>query len=226
MTRSKPSAAGNDHGLAAKPSRKRLAPAVRSEHILTMALRLFAERNYNTVSMRDIAEACDINAGLIYYYYENKDELLRRALSHAVAELHMGYDIGQRQHLNPAQELSAWLKMHIPIAPMLIRMAKIMADYAVSSIRDKKTDQLIVAFYAREQNFLEDCLTRGIAQKLFRPVDVARTARAFSLQLDGIFYASQARGDEKVAQDIASLCEIAEGPALVLPKRIDAQINR
>lgn len=206
--------------LEVKPVRRRLAPEVRSEHILIEALRLFAERHYNAVSMRDIAEACGINVGLIYYYYENKDELLRRVLGHAVAELHTGYDIGQRQHLNPAQELTAWLKMHIPIAPMLIRMTKIMADYAASGIRDEKTDQLILAFYAREQNFLEDCLTRGIAQKLFRPVDVVRTARNFSLQLDGIFYASQARGDDHVARDIASLCEIAEGPALMRVRRL------
>jgi AcrR family transcriptional regulator len=199
-----------------KPPRKRLDPAVRSEHILTIALELFAARHYNAVSMRDIAEACGINAGLIYYYYENKDELLRRALSHAIAELHRGYDIGQRQQLDPAQELSAWLKMHIPIAPMLLRMAKIMADYANSSLRDEKTDALIRAFYAAEQNFLENCLARGIAQNLFRKVDVARTARAFSLQLDGIFNASQARGDEQVAQDIGTLCEIVEGPALRL----------
>jgi AcrR family transcriptional regulator len=199
---------------AEKPVRRRLAPAVRSEHILTIALQLFAERHYNAVSMRDIAEACGINAGLIYYYYENKDELLRRALAHAVAELHQGYDIGQRQHLNPAAELTAWLQMHIPIAPMLIRMAKIMADYAAAGLRDEKTDQLIRDFYAREQNFLENCIARGIAQNLFRRVDVVQTARAFSLQLDGIFYASQARGDEHIAQDIASLCAIAAGPAL------------
>jgi AcrR family transcriptional regulator len=201
--------------LEIKPARRRLAPEVRSEHILTEALRLFAERHYNAVSMRDIADACGINAGLIYYYYENKDELLRRVLSHAISELHTGYDIGQRQHLNPAQELTAWLKMHIPIAPMLIRMVKIMADYAASNIRDEKTDQMILAFYASEQNFLEDCLTRGITQKFFRPVDVTRTARAFSLQLDGIFYAAQARGDNQIARDITSLCDIAQGPALL-----------
>ncbi len=203
--------------LGDRPARKRLAPAARAEHILAITLQLFAARNYNTVSMRDIAEACGINAGLIYYYYENKDELLRRALAHAIEQLHLGYDIGQRHNLNPAQELTAWLQMHVPIAPMLTSMAKIMADYAVSSIRDEKTDQLIMAFYSREQNFLEDCLSRGITQKLFRPVDVVQTARAFSLQLDGIFYASQARGDERIAQDIASLCAIAEGPALTPP---------
>ena len=199
-----------------RPVRKRLAPAARAGHILTTALELFAARHFSAVSMRDIAEACDINAGLIYYYYENKDELLRRVLGHAVAELQRGYAIGEDGKLNPAEELSAWLRMHVPIAPMLIRMVKIMADYAASGVRDEATDRLILDFYAREQNFLEDCLRRGIAQNLFRPLDVARTARAFSLQLDGIFYASQARGDEHVAQDITSLCEIAEGPALRL----------
>lgn len=200
--------------VTGKKVRKRLAPEARAAHILTTALALFAARHFSAVSMRDIAEACGINAGLIYYYYENKDELLRRALGHAVSELQLGYDIGRRQNLDPAAELEAWLNMHIPLAPMLVRMVKIMADYAASDCRDEATDRLILDFYAREQNFLEECLTRGIAQKLFRPVDVTCTARTFSLQLDGIFYASPVRGDAHVAQDIADLCAMAAGPWL------------
>ena len=196
----------------AKQTRKRMDPAARAEHILNVALRLFAERHYGTVSMRDIAEACEINAGLIYYYYENKDELLRRALAHAIAALQAGYDLGAG--LNPAEELASWLRMHVPIAPMLVRMVKIMADYAASSLRDAPTDRLIQAFYAQEQRFLEDCLARGVAQRLFRAVDVAATARAISLQLDGIFYASQARGDARIEQDIERLCTIVASPAL------------
>src|ERR1700710_902241 len=179
--------------MTIKQPRKRMDPALRAEHILNVSLQLFAERHYATVSVRDIAEACGINVGLIYYYYENKDELLRRALGHAMAELHSGYKLGGE--LNPAQELTSWLRMHVPIAPMLIRMVKIMADYAASNIRDAPTDQLIMNFYAREQDFLESCLRREIAQGVFRPVNVKAAARAFSLQLDGIFYASQARGD-------------------------------
>jgi len=198
--------------MTAKQTRKRMDPAVRAEHILNVALQLFAERHYGTVSMRDIAEACEINVGLIYYYYENKDELLRRALAHAIAELHAGYAVGAAP--SPAAELTAWFRMHVPIAPMLIRMVKIMADYAASNIRDDHTDRLIQDFYAHEQQFLESCLRRGIAFGIFRPVNVAATARAFSLQLDGIFYASQARGDERIAQDIENLCSIIASPAL------------
>jgi hypothetical protein len=57
-------------------------------------------------------------------------------------------------------------------------------------------------------------LQRGIAQGVFRPVDAQVTARAISLQLDGIFYASQARGDALIEQDIENLCQIVNGPAL------------
>jgi TetR/AcrR family transcriptional regulator, cholesterol catabolism regulator len=200
--------------MPVRQPRKRMDPSVRAEHILNVALQLFAERHYGTVSVRDIAEACGINAGLIYYYYQSKDELLRRALGHAIAELQAGYDLGE--HLNPAQELTAWLRMHVPIAPMLLRMVKIMADYAASNIRDANTDRMIQNFYTREQNFLENCLRRGIALRVFRPVDVAASARAFSLQLDGIFYASQARGDRRIELDIENLCSIAASPALAV----------
>ncbi len=199
--------------MAVKKTRKRLDPATRADSILDTALRLFAEQHYDAVSVRDIAEACEINAGLIYYYFENKDELLRQVLARAISQLQAAYDEGDRQGLSPAQELQLWLKVHVPIAPRIISMVKIMADYSASRIRNAATDQLILDFYAREQRFLEHCLHRGIAAEIFRPVDVASTARAISLQLDGIFYASQARGDERIAQDIANLCAIVEGLA-------------
>ncbi len=200
--------------MTAKQTRKRLDPEVRSEIILSAALRLFAERHFATVAMRDIAEACQINVALIYYYYESKDELLRRALGHAIAELQAGYDVVA--HADPVEGLAAYFRMHVPIAPMLVRMVKIMADYAASNIRDAPTDRLIREFYAAEQKFLEDSLRRGVDRGVFLPVDVPQTARAFSLQLDGIFYASQARGDERIAQDIENLCSRLASPALLV----------
>ncbi len=197
--------------MAVKKTRKRLDPATRAALILETALRLFAEQHYDAVSVRHIAEACEINAGLIYYYFENKDELLRQVLARAIVQLQDAYAEGERRALGPAQELELWLKVHVPIAPRIISMVKIMADYSASRIRNVETDQVIRDFYAREQRFLEDCLHRGIAAKIFHPVDIARTARAISLQLDGIFYASQARGDKRIAQDIENLCAIVEG---------------
>ena len=44
-------------------------------HILTKAEQLFAQRGFDGVSMREIAEACDITKANIYYYFENKESL-------------------------------------------------------------------------------------------------------------------------------------------------------
>jgi AcrR family transcriptional regulator len=152
-------------------TRKRLDPAVRAGHILNVALKLFAERHYSTVSMRDIAEACGINAGLIYYYYENKGELLRRSLSHAMAELQAGYEA--RPTLNPAQELTAWLKAHIPIAPMLIHMVENHVGLRRRQHQDdEKVERMIRDFYARRTKF-----PGKLPEPRHRPKPVPQTER-------------------------------------------------
>ncbi len=193
-----------------KATRKRFDPELRADMILDVALQLFAEQHYNAVSVRDIAQACGINPGLIYYYFDSKDQLLRRVLSHAIGQMHEGGGIKRRPELNPLQELLAYLHMQVPIAPMLISMVKIMADYSASKLRDAATDKMISDFYAREQEFLEDCLHRGITAGIIKPINIADTARAISLQLDGIFYAAKSRGDDRIQADIANLCALLE----------------
>jgi hypothetical protein len=56
--------------------------------------------------------------------------------------------------------------------------------------RQRRADRQIRDFYKWEQNFLEDCLRRGV------------------------IYALPARGDERIALDIESLCAIVGRSAL------------
>jgi AcrR family transcriptional regulator len=180
-------------------------PATRAERILDEALRLFAERHYGMVTVRDIAVACGINPALIYYYFESKDDLFRKTLGHAIGQLRAGYASRAAAAPDPAREISAWLDMHAAIAPTLLRMTTMMGDYAASPARDPATDELLVDFYAGEQALLEDCIERGVEAGLFRPVEVAKTVRTITLQLDGIFFASASRGDDRIEADIDDL---------------------
>lgn len=43
-------------------------------------MRLFAERGYDAVSMRDISRAAGITAGLCYHYFDSKQKLFAVAL--------------------------------------------------------------------------------------------------------------------------------------------------
>src|ERR671936_2363557 len=54
---------------------QRLA-AVRRDHMLDAATRVFAAKGFNGATVHDIAQAAGIADGTIYNYFENKDALL------------------------------------------------------------------------------------------------------------------------------------------------------
>src|SRR5262245_16027812 len=54
---------------------ERLA-AVRRDHILDAATRVFAARGFNVATVRDVAREAGVADGTIYNYFANKDALL------------------------------------------------------------------------------------------------------------------------------------------------------
>ena len=54
----------------------------RRERILLTAARLFAERGFHNVAVRDIADEAGVTHPLIYYYWSSKEELLAAVLEH------------------------------------------------------------------------------------------------------------------------------------------------
>jgi len=63
------------------------SPASTQDRILAAALEVFAERGFDGARMRDIAERAGANLGLLTYYFTDKQELWKAAVTHAFAEL-------------------------------------------------------------------------------------------------------------------------------------------
>ena len=55
-----------------------IAPAA----LLEAAFRVFAARGYRATRLEQVAEAAGVTKGAIYYYFDSKEDLLRRALQH------------------------------------------------------------------------------------------------------------------------------------------------
>jgi len=71
---------------ARKAPRKPAAPSAQ-ERLLAAAERLFAERGYNGVPVRDIAAAAGVNLGVIPYYFGTKENLFRQVFQRLVGPL-------------------------------------------------------------------------------------------------------------------------------------------
>jgi len=55
--------------------------------LLDTAFRVFAARGYRAARLEQVAEAVGMTKGAIYYYFDSKEDLLRRALQHRHREI-------------------------------------------------------------------------------------------------------------------------------------------
>jgi AcrR family transcriptional regulator len=69
-------------------TKQRTPKALRAEEsLMDAAEALFAERDFDSVSTRDIASRAKVNLALVHYYFGTKEKLFRRVLSRRVEEL-------------------------------------------------------------------------------------------------------------------------------------------
>jgi len=84
----------------------------RRETILLAALELIAERGFRQTPMSLIAKRAGASAGIIYHYFESKDELILELYRYVKADLSRALLATYKQDLPFAQHFSAlWLSM-------------------------------------------------------------------------------------------------------------------
>jgi AcrR family transcriptional regulator len=165
----------------------------RTRMILLAALDLFSTRDFNRVTVRDIAAACDIDIALIYYYFANKDDLFGAAIEFAIRQALSRYRSRHPSDEDPISALNRWFDINIELAEPLKKMAKALIDYKFRDMSISAIDVLIGQLYKDEYTLLSESIREGVKRGLFRPVDAHRAAIFVSTHLDGIFFATMTR---------------------------------
>lgn len=178
-----------------KPANLRLGrrtagtPGPGADGFARIALDLFAERNFASVSIKDIGRAAGVNSAMLYYYYKDKDDLFRAAIESAIDE---AFDLfaehcNNEKHENVAEAIGAWFDVHVRLYKRLRNVIKISLDCkgTVPGVRDKKNP--IKRFYRHEKEILENLIREGMKSGLFtKSANPAIIATMISTMLDGI----------------------------------------
>lgn len=158
-----------------------------AEDLARIALDLFAERHFASVSIKDIGRAAKVNSAMIYYYYKNKEDLFRAAIESAVDEAFLLFDRHciNEKHNNAADAIGAWFDIHVNLCKRLRNVVKISIDCKgiVGSIPE--ADDPIKRFYRHENEILQNLIRQGIEKGIFRRVDPSIVATMISTILDG-----------------------------------------
>jgi len=87
----------------------------RKKEIINIASRLFKERGYNAVSMRDIAQAMDIKAASLYNHIAGKQEILATLILEVAEKFTAEMASITSETSSPLQKIEKVIKVHIDI---------------------------------------------------------------------------------------------------------------
>ncbi len=87
----------------------------RKEEIIQVASRLFYEKGYKTVSMRDIATAMDIKAASLYNHINGKQEILSEIILKVAEEFTNGMKKVVSEEISAVEKIEKVIEMHVDI---------------------------------------------------------------------------------------------------------------
>jgi AcrR family transcriptional regulator len=112
--------------------------------IIATAEALFAEKGFDGTSVRDIAEAAEINLAMISYYFGSKEKLLEALFEQRTDHVKMKVEtLLKDETLNPFEKLGALIDGHISKAVDMQLFYKIMVTEHLGNKNPTITDALL-----------------------------------------------------------------------------------
>ena len=148
------------------------------------ALRLFAERGYNAVSMRDLADAVGMRQGGLYNHFEGKQALLSNLMETHMVALLEALDAAMACVNGTRARLEAFVRHHV--AHHLNYPDDVFLAYMEIRSLDSENRARIVALRNRYEHMLRKILEDGRAEGLFSIGDAAVHARMLLAMMTGV----------------------------------------
>jgi len=202
-----------DPASAWRAGRKRLRDhGIKREAVIKVAARAFNERGFHNTSLDDIAAALDVTKPTIYYYVENKEQLLFEC-SRAGLKLIMDGIEEQQDSKATARER---------LAVVIARYAEaITSDFGWCMVQAENQDlspamsRKVKALKSQIDQGLRGLIRAGVADGSIRPCDEKMTAFALAGALNWIahWYRSDDKlGAAQIAQRFVELFQLGLEP--------------
>lgn len=157
----------------------------RSLQILEAAKRVFVEKGYGAVTLKDIVEETGMSRGWIYLYFQSKDEIFKALLDHQDAQ-HERYleelvvsspslwEVVMTLYSRQLEDL-----LHSPNGGFMAAFY----EYFLIGWRDEKRRELLTKRYEKGINQFADLLHLGVERGEFSPemdiIDISRIAASY-----------------------------------------------
>jgi TetR/AcrR family transcriptional regulator, cholesterol catabolism regulator len=165
-------------GLPSPPRRSRGVPngagAVSVQRIEEVAVKLFGEKTYPMVGMRDISDAVGILPGSLYVHIRKKEDILLRIVEHGIQEYLDAIGSAVRPHRSAPDRLRGAIVAHMRVLSETLPQTRV-AFHQWTYLSPGKREHIVELRRRYEDLFLR-ILSEGIERNEFRTVRSPRIA--------------------------------------------------
>ena len=154
----------------------------RQQDILKVAARLFAERGYERTTLEMIADELGLSKPSLYYYVKSKEDILADIFQEIFQRILESVQADVKPEMPPQERLHHLITAYVTHACVYPegRMLFLYESYLLSICNPELLD-----LRARYQRQVEDAISEGIQQRIFRVSD----ARLATLAVVGALHA-------------------------------------
>ncbi len=174
----------------------------KKQRIMEVAAHLFTQRGFDGVSVREIAERAQVTKPVIYYYFENKEDLYQQLLEQAFARMARLHDEIYHADLDIREKLRKLVKGHFRFCQEDPDLVKLVFDAMRDRIGDKAFDPKGDQITGREKfRRISAFIREGQNQQVFRrDIDPFKVGMMF-IGTTNMFVLYQLHSDREVISD-------------------------
>jgi len=168
------------------------------QKIMDEAERLFVHLGYDGVSMREIAEACQLSKAGLYYYFEDKVNLLLEVLENYLQDLGSRLESIGLKSLGFADGVEALIQAIFDYPPQKRAIIRL-ASQAFREIPAEHKQKFGVLYHQRFLGLIEAFFKEKIDQGEIPPMDTGIAVWVFLGMMYPFFLPSDEMNPEKIA---------------------------
>jgi AcrR family transcriptional regulator len=142
--------------------------ARRKRAILDATLSLVAARGADAVRLRDVAREAGVSVGLLQYYFDSRDQLIRDAFDQHARAVIAVVTVADAPGASPWARMEAMFGA-VVLRPDLGRSSALWMEFTSASLHDEQLRTLLKDTYEAWRALLAEIVARGIETGAFRP---------------------------------------------------------
>lgn len=152
-------------------ARKTQRQEARREQILQGAAKVFSKKGFHASTVDEIAKELGLTKASIYYYVQDKSDLLYQLYKRAMELLLESQAEIMARPDSPDQKLRAMIEEYVRIVGGATAMYSVVVLREHHALPPRRRKEIIGMRDQYEQNYRE-CIQQGIDQGIFEPTDV------------------------------------------------------